>query len=317
MLDADTILNKLPFSTLADELHAMHQQPIGMVDELRMESPAANADPNHFFIRTGWQPGEALGAKVISVFPGNNQDQAWPAVQAVYLLFEGIHGTPIACIDGTALTWLKTATDSALGARLLARPGLTTMLMIGAGEMSKHLIRAHCELQPTIRRVMVWNRTPQNAQRLCESDWARQLDRVSFEAIEDLGAAAAQAELICSATATPTPLLQGEWLQPGTHVDLVGAFTPQMREADDACLQRSSLFVDARETTLNHIGELMIPLASGAIKLDSIRADLSDLCQQRHAGRLSDAEITLFKNGGGGHLDLMIARILYHHCAPK
>ena len=116
-----------------------------------------------------------------------------------------------------------------------------------------------------------------------------------------------------SAIGFKDPIIEGAWLKPGTHVDLIGAFTAEMREADDVLLQRGSLFVDARETTINHIGELMIPLASGAITEADVLADLSELCQQRHAGRQSDEEITVFKNGGGGHLDLMCARILHRH----
>jgi ornithine cyclodeaminase len=121
-------------------------------------------------------------------------------------------------------------------------------------------------------------------------------------------------DLICSAIACDEPIIRGEWLKQGTHVDLIGAYTASMREADDDCLRRGSLFVDARETTIHHIGELMIPLASGVISEDDVLADLADLCQQRHRGRSSDAEITIFKNGGGGHLDLMCARLLHRHC---
>jgi ornithine cyclodeaminase len=130
--------------------------------------------------------------------------------------------------------------------------------------------------------------------------------------VTEIEASAREADLICSAIGTP--IIQGAWLKPGTHVDLIGAYTPTMREADDECLRRGSLFVDARETTIHHIGELMIPLASGVISEQDVLADLSDLCQRRHDGRQSDDEITLFKNGGGGHLDLMCARILHQHC---
>ena len=137
MLDAPTILNKLPFTTLVDELAEMHQEPIGQIDELLMSSDGADDITSHFFIRTGWQQDKALGAKVITVFPGNNQEKVWPSIQAIYVLFEGKNGTPIACLDGTALTYLKTATDSALGCQLLARNNIETMLMIGAGEMAR------------------------------------------------------------------------------------------------------------------------------------------------------------------------------------
>ena len=314
MLDADNILNCMSFTTLVNELSAMHCDPIGLVDEMLMESSDTNDNINHFFIRCGWQPEKAVGAKVITVFPRNNQQREWPSIQAVYLLFEGKNGTPVACLDGTALTWLKTATDSALGSRLLSRENIETMLMIGAGQMAPHLVSAHCEVRPSLRRVAVWNRTQEKATSLC-ANLASKFPQVEFAPVSDIESHAREADLICSAIASETPIIEGAWIKPGAHVDLIGAYTPNMREADDECLRRSSLFVDARETTIHHIGELMIPLANGVIGEQDVLADLADLCQQRHSGRQSDAEITLFKNGGGGHLDLMCARILHQHCS--
>lgn len=314
MLDAETVLNKLAFPTLVDELAEMHLKPIGLVDEMLMESIDSDNNTNHFFIRTGWQPEEAVGAKVITIFPRNNQQKLWPSIQAVYLLFEGEYGTPIACLDGTALTYIKTATDSALGASLLARKNMQTMLMVGSGEMAFHLITAHCQVQPTIKQVYIWNRTSDKAEALCQGELVRRFPRVTFTAVASIEEYASKADLISSATATPTPLIPGKCLQPGTHVDLIGAFTPEMREADDDCLRRASIFVDARETTIHHIGELMIPLAAGVITEADVKADFAELCQHKHPGRQNEEEITLFKNGGGGHLDLMIARILHKHC---
>ena len=314
MLDAEAIMNRLSYTTLVDELRLMHLGPKALNSDLLMESAGSDDITNHFLIRAGWQPGKAVGAKVTSIFPGNNKDRVWPSIQAVYLLFEGKNGTPIACLDGTAITYLKTATDSALGAQILARDDITSMLMIGAGEMARHLIAAHCAIRPSLKEVYVWNRTASKARQLCEGELPKQFEQVKFNAVENLAQAAAKVGLISSATATNTPIINGEWLQPGTHIDLVGAFTPEMREADDECLRRASLFVDARETTIGHIGELMIPIAEGVIIADDVRADLSDLCQERHPGRGSADEITLYKNGGGGHLDLMVARIMYEYC---
>jgi alanine dehydrogenase len=313
MLDAEKVLNCLPFTTLVDELAAMHQHPIGLVDEMLMESTDSDDNNNHFFIRTGWQEEEAVGAKVITVFPRNNQKREWPSIQAVYILFEAVNGTPIACLDGTALTWIKTATDSALGSRFLSRDNIENMLMIGAGQMAPHLVSAHCEIRPSLKLVQIWNRTIDKATALCET-LSNLFPQIHFIPTTNVESAARNSDLICSAIAATEPLIHGEWLSPGTHVDLIGAYTPDMREADDECLRRGNLFVDARETTINHIGELMIPLAQGVINENDVLADLSDLCQQRHSGRQSEDEITVFKNGGGGHLDLMCARILHQHC---
>ena len=313
MLDADQLLDCLPFTALVDEFAAMHREPIGLVDEMLMESTDDNDNVSHFFIRTGWQPEKAVGAKVITVFPRNNQQREWPSIQAVYILFEGQNGTPIACLDGTALTWLKTASDSALGSKLLSRTNVESMLMVGAGQMAPHLVSAHCEVRPSLKQVQVWNRTSEKAQQLCHR-LASKFPHISFSTVGDIESGARQADLICSAIGSKQPIIEGAWLKPGAHVDLIGAYTPQMREADDEVLTRGNLFVDARETTINHIGELMIPLAAGVIGEADVLADLSGLCQQRHPGRQSEDEITVFKNGGGGHLDLMCARILHQHC---
>ena len=310
MLDADKILNSLSFTSMVDELAAMHREPIGLVDEMLMESKDDDGNLGHFFIRTGWQPEKAVGAKVITVFPRNNQAREWPSIQAVYVLFEGKNGTPIACLDGTALTYVKTATDSALGSKLLSREDIESMVMIGAGKMAPHLISAHCQVRPSLKRVQIWNRTADKADSLC-GELGGQFPEIDFSRVDEIEAGIREADLVCSAIGVVDPIIRGEWLKPGCHVDLIGAYTAEMREADDAALQRGRLFVDARETTIHHIGELMIPLASGVIEESDVLASLSDLCQQQHPGRESNDEITFFKNGGGGHLDLMCARILH------
>ncbi len=316
MLDASQMLDQLSFAAMVDELAAMHHEPIGLVDELMMDSTDADGNLGHFFIRSGWQPEKAVGAKVITVFPRNNIEARWPSIQAVYVLFEGKHGTPVACLDGTALTWIKTATDSALGSKLLARADVESMLMIGAGQMAPHLVAAHLAVRPSLKTVRVWNRSVDKAERLC-AELGGKFPAVDFATVATVEAGARDADLICSAIGRPEPVIEGAWLKPGVHVDLIGAFTPEMREADDECLRRGSLFVDARETTIHHIGELMIPLASGVISEADVLASLSELCQGSHPGRTDDNEITLFKNGGGGHLDLMCARMLHDRLASR
>lgn len=313
MLDAKTVLNSLDYPAMVDEMQEMHRQPQSLVDELLIESTDSANNANHFFIRAGWQPEEAVGAKVITIFPRNNETKLRPSIQAVYILFEGKYGTPVACLDGTALTYVKTAADSALGARLLARKSMVTMLMIGAGEMAYHLVVAHCQTRPSITSVFIWNRTMEKAQALCQSDLRQRFPYISFKPAESIETVLPDADLICSATAATAPLIAGKLLKKGCHVDLIGAYTPEMREADDDCIGRASIFVDSRSTTIHHTGELMIPIANEVIKETDIKAELADLCRSEHQGRRNDSEITLFKNGGGGHLDLMVARIIYNH----
>jgi ornithine cyclodeaminase len=177
--------------------------------------------------------------------------------------------------------------------------------MVGAGGLAPHLIAAHRAVRPSIERVVVWNRSPESADRLVT-------EGVADEVADDLAGAVGEADIICTATMTRDPLIEGEWVRPGTHLDCVGAYLPDHREIDDEVVRRAEIFVDSRLATLTEGGDLVIPIESGVIDASDVRADLYELCQGRHGGRAaSDTEsITLFENGGGGHLDLMVARHL-------
>jgi ornithine cyclodeaminase len=224
-------------------------------------------------------------------------------VQGVFVLFDHDDGRPLAVIDGAGITAWKTAADSALGSRYLSRPDARCLLMVGAGALARPLIGAHRSVRPAIEKVLVWNRTRARAEALAAKLAAEGL---AVEIAADLAAAVGQADIISSATRTERPVIEGAWLRPGAHLDLVGAFTASMREADDAALRRARLFVDARETTLDHIGELKIPIERGVIGEEDVVADLYDLAAG-FAWQRSEGDITLYKNGGGAHLDLMTA----------
>jgi ornithine cyclodeaminase/alanine dehydrogenase-like protein (mu-crystallin family) len=260
-----------------------------------------------FLVRLAWMP-EWVGLKAVTVFPENaRRSPPLPSIQGQFLLFDGETGDVAAVLDGSAVTRWKTAADSALGAEILARPDSRTLCMVGAGAQAKPLISAHFEAHPGITRVFLWNRTPTGAERLAET--LACTDR-EIQVMTDLPAAIGKSDIVCSATMSTTPIIQGDWLSPGTHLDLVGAYRPDMREADDGALLRGSLFVDARETTIGEIGELMIPMAAGVIGPNDVKGDLFDLAGGA-PGRTSDEEITLFKNGGGAHLDLIIAALAF------
>ena len=181
------------------------------------------------------------------------------------------------------------------------------LLVVGAGTVARSLIKAYRALFPHLERVSIWARRVEQSTAL-----AREFDDEPFSvvAVSDLATAAAEADIITSATMAREPVLRGAWIRPGTHVDLIGAYKADMREADDALISGGSLFVDSRETTIDHIGELTIPIASGVIAAEAVRGDLYDLVQGQTGGRRSDDEITVYKNGGGAHLDLMIARYI-------
>ncbi len=305
-IDGTEVEAVLDYPVLIAELAAAHRAGVDQAERLLMTQQRADGLPNHFLIWPAWQNDQALGIKLATTFP-DNAGSDLPTVHAVYVLFDGRNGAPSAVIDGTAMTPWKTAADSALGARLLAREDAAHLLMVGAGVMAPHLIRAHLTVRPAIRRVTIWNRTPDRAAALAST---LALDGVEIATSKDLEAAARQADLISCATGATAPLIHGAWLKPGTHLDLVGGFTPEMRETDDAAFRRARVFVDSRWFTIGHCGDLVAPLASGALTEAEVLGDLFQLCRGEVAGRETEADITLFKNAGGGHLDLMTARLI-------
>ena len=261
----------------------------------------------HLLLLAAWQRGQALGVKLASVFPAN-AERGMPTIASVFVLFDGETGAPLAVIEATPLTIRKTAADSALGADYLARRDVRTLLMIGAGKQAPSQIEAHRTVRPSLARILVWNRTASAAEALAARLRAQGL---AAETTTDLEAAARSADVICCATASRSPILRGAWLAPGTHVDLVGSFTPEMREADDEVMRRGRLYVDSRWFTAGVAGDIVQPMRDGVITKADIAGDLFDLTQDKVSGRQSDAEITIFKNGGGGHLDLMAATLVY------
>jgi len=309
-IEARQVHELLGYTGLVEALKTAHCAPFPLVDHIQMQSASENGmNMDSFLVLPAWQPGEAFGIKSVTVIPGNAQASgALPAVQAVYLLFDGKNGSPLAIIDGTALTARKTAADSALGASFLARHDAKTMLMIGAGAMAPHLIMAHKAIRPALKTFLIWNRSPARAQAI-----AHDLEKQGFaiEVTDNLPEAVKTADIISCATAATTPVLKGTWLKPGTHIDLVGGFTKEMRESDDETIRRAGIFVDSRQFTINRVGDINAPLTNGVISPDDIKADLFELSQGICEGRQSADEITLFKNGGGSHLDLFTARHLF------
>jgi ornithine cyclodeaminase len=289
------------YVSLVDELERAHRAEPAVVERI-VYGPAGR--PEKFLALPAWQDGEAIAIKLVTVFPDNPSRHALPSVQAVVLLFDGSTGEPVALIDGTELTYRKTAADSALGSRFLSRPDSGTLLMVGAGGLARHLIAAHRAVRPSIERVLIWNRTMAKAEQLVA-------DGVADAVVDDLAEAAPKADIVCTATMTKEPVICGKWLSPGTHVDCVGAYLPDHREIDDDVVRRADIYVDSRLASLSEGGDLVIPLTAGVITADDVRADLYELSRGAQPGRTDSAAITLFENCGGGHLDLMVARHLW------
>ncbi len=304
VIDADTVNDLMDWPIVIEALRDGHAGARPAIDDKLMKDGG-----NAALIRLAWKPGGAFGLKAVTVFRDNpDRTPPLPAVQGQFLLFDGDTGAVSAVIDGAAITGWKTAGDSALGADLLARKDVKTLAMIGAGAMSEPLVRAHLSVRPSIERIVLGNRTRARAEGLAArlADTGR-----AVEIAEGIDAAVAEGDLVSVATMTKEPVVKGALLKPGAHLDLVGAYTPDMREADDEVFARGRLFVDCRETTVHEIGELMIPLAAGVIAEDDVQGDLFDMVPGR-AGRASPDEITVCKNGGGAHLDLMTAGAIHH-----
>lgn len=305
LIDAAALHAALPFPLLVEGLREGHCAGMEEIGRLLLEQRHADHD-DHFLIWAAWMKGAAVGAKLVTVFPGNEGSGRAP-IAAVYVLFDGATGAPLAVLDGTALTVRKTAADSALGADYLARRECRTLLVIGAGNQAPWQVAALRAVRPAISRVMVWNRTEAKGQARAAEIAAT---GVAAKSVRELAAAVSEADLITCLTASARPVLQGAWLTPGVHVDLVGGFTPEMREADDEVIRRARVFADTRRFTVGVCGDIDAPVRSGLLRESEI-ADLFDLAQGRARGRRSDSEITVFKNGGGGHLDLMSARLAF------
>jgi ornithine cyclodeaminase len=250
-------------------------------------------------------PGAFLGTKIVNVFPDNGR-RGLPAVMGTYLLQSGETGEPLAAIDGTRLTHWRTAAASGLAARFLARPDAHHIVMVGAGALAPFLVRAHAGVRP-LDRVTIWNRSRAGAERaaaqLTDSRW-------TVTVADDLRSAVEEADIVSCATLSTVPLIEGAWLKPGVHVDLVGAFTMGMREADDEALRRASLFADT-EAGLGEGGDIAIGLQAGVITRGDVRATLADLCRGVHAGRGEAGEITLFKSVGAAIEDLAAAMLVW------
>jgi ornithine cyclodeaminase len=298
--DAHTLATTLHYAGLVEHLRQAHRQPPPEVERLLMQQPVAGGADNGLLVWPAWQHGSNLGVKLCTVFPQNRE---LPTVQALYALFDGTNGSLQALMDGTELTYWKTAADSALGADLLARADVATLLVVGAGAMAPHMVRAYRAVRPGLSRVRVWNRTPARAQAVVDA-----IEGIPAEVALDLAKAVQTADVVCCVTSSATALVQGDWLRPGTHVDLIGGYTPHMREADDAAVRRARIFVDSRWFTVEHVGDLTQPIASGVIRREDVLGDLFDLCTGRVVGRQQASDITLFKSGGGAHLDLMTAQ---------
>lgn len=306
LINIDQVRQSLPWLPL---IEALRQQFIdGCVMPVRhhhdIQVPGeANAT---LLLMPAWIEGQFTGVKQVTVYPGNSARQL-PSIHGSYLLSSGKTGQLLAIIDGPELTARRTAAASVLAAGYLARADSKKLLIVGTGTLSKNLIEAYAA-RFELEQISVWGRDYAKAEQLAQTMQALDLPVV---AVSDLPQQCQQADIISCATLSQQPLLQGEWLRPGTHVDLIGGFKPTMREADDAVISRSQVFVDTFDGACSEAGDIVIPLQSGLISRQDIQSDLYQLCRQQHSGRQNDTQITLFKSVGAALEDLAAAILVY------
>ncbi|WP_366656543.1 ornithine cyclodeaminase family protein [Fodinicurvata sp. EGI_FJ10296] len=312
VVDAETVKSALPWRPLVESLRAMfatgctspvrHHHEVGVPGE-----PDAT-----LLLMPAWREGELLGVKVAQVCPGNG-DRGLPAVSASYLLNDARTGRPLAVLDGGELTVRRTAAASALAADYLARRDARTLLVVGTGRLAPCLAAAHCSVRQ-YDRILVWGRRPEKVAEIVSelrgSD-AEGVAGLEIGPVDTIEEGCAVADVISVATLSSEPLINGRWLRPGTHLDLVGAFKPTMRESDDECMRRARVYVDTLAGATKEAGDIVQAIQAGALTSGDIVADLFDLAGGRAAGRSDNGEITLFKSVGASLEDLAAAGLVW------
>lgn len=305
-ISAETIDRELDYPSLVDALHKAFIGDWTVPVRHHHGIPMPNGEPEQtLLLMPAWDAGHSVGVKMVTITPGNG-GRGLPAVQGIYLLLDGLTGAPRALMEGKQLTVRRTAAASALAAKYCARKDSASHLMVGTGALSQPLIEAHRAVH-AIARSQIWGRDFAKTE-----IYAGKLSRLGLkvEPVRDLEAAARQADIISCATLSTVPLIKGAWLKPGAHLDLIGAYLPEMRESDDEAVKRATIFVDTKGGALKEGGDIVQPLKSGVIKESDVVADLFDLCRGKHKGRSSAEEITLFKSVGTAVEDLAAAQLM-------
>ncbi len=309
IFDADATRAALPFDRLIPALHALFAAGCEVPPRQVFDIPAPGGGFRSL-IMPAWVPGLCYGVKTVNIAP-HNAGRGLPGLHATYQLYDAATGAPLALLDGDQITARRTAAASALAASFLARADASHLLLVGAGQVARLLPAAHRAVRP-ITRVTVWARALPAAQAL-----AAALRQQGFDAgaTADLPGACTQAHIISCATLATEPLVLGRWLQPGSHLDLIGSFTPAMREADDACFAGAALVIDTDEA-LAKSGDLLGPMARGVFGAADVRGTLAALCRGMAPGRLADSERTVFKSVGTALEDLAAAMLVCGLAAP-
>lgn len=293
-----------PWCSLIEALEHAFRSPLQVPERVHLDISGAGS----LLVMPAWEERGLLGVKIVQVFPGNSAIGK-PAVDGIYMLASATSGEVHSLVDAQELTARRSAGASALASKFLSREGSQCLLVMGTGRLAFEVICAHASIRP-ITRVLIWGRRPEKA--LCLASSVRTRLEIEAEVVESVPEAVARADIISTVTAASEPILPGRYIRPGTHIDLIGGFTPRMREADDEAVRGASIYVDAAGSAVREAGDIASPLERGIIQASDIRGDLFDLCGGRIAGRISDNEITLFKSVGIALEDLATASLAWN-----
>ena len=302
--DQAAVAHALPYPALIEALAAGLQQAI--------ESPARsvytpNGDNSAVLIMPAWKAHENMGVKLVSIWPGNSA-KGKSAVSAVYVLISCEDGNPIAVLDGTELTLRRTAAAAALAGRILARKNSQTLAILGTGSLSAPLAVAHASVM-NFKTILIWGRDVKKAQTVVDTLASQ---GITAQASSDLQATLAQADVVCAASTATAPFIRNDWVKPGTHLGLIGAFTPTMAEAEPTLMPRAQVFADSRDAILQKGGEVLQAIQQSLIAAGDIQAELAEIAAQpQKAWRSSDDAITVFKSVGFAALDLIAAELVF------
>lgn len=308
-LSAEFIESKTDFKQLIDQLRngfSNQKTLVPLRHHHDFPNPTEGKDST-LLVMPAWNPSEDAGVKIVTISPENYKYEL-PSIQGTYIYLDAKTGRVKALLEAKALTAKRTAATSALASSFLSKKDASSLLMIGTGALSKSLIEAHCAVRP-IKTVYVWGRNFKKAKTICDSFTDC---KVHYIPVKTIASAISKVDIISCATLSETPLVLGKYIVPGQHIDLVGAYKPTMREADDATLIKSEIFIDSYESGLKESGDIVIPLQNNIITTSDIKADLFELCGNIKNGRSSNTAITMFKSVGHALEDLVAAKYYFN-----
>lgn len=307
IVSAEQVNEALSFPNLIDALQDAFSRQFSMPARMVFSLDEEEGNHDAFALLPSWTD-SLIAVKAFTYFP-DNPKSSYQSLYSKIMLFDRKHGEPLALVDGTSVTFWRTAGISGLASRLLSRKDSDTLLLLGTGNLAHYLIMAQASVR-SLKRILVWGRTPENVETVVQRA-SGALNTIEVLAVDDLQAACGRADIIVSATGSHTPLIKGEWIREGTHTDFIGNHHATKRECDTDLVLKSKVYVDSRENCFREAGEILVPIAEGVYSKDSVVGELAEMCAMKIPLRTDDREITLFKSVGTALSDLVAAGLAY------